>query len=257
MSRQDHLRKLIINHTRRMQILKEQQALAGRSVEPAIIMEIEDIEQIVDNLQTELAESEPDPTHTSTHPIQASGADNASNSQPARVLVPDDQQPTKYRGLMVIVGTGRPGEDPLSQSAGLAIDYHTANRPGERGLEVCWLICSGGQHGSLDVAQTLQAICKERGLQAYLRPIGDPFSVQDSYNLIQRIYTDEVPDVGLNEAEVIADFTGGTKPMSAGMILACGERRSMQYMTGRKVGIASVPQLIRFTPANPSQKRDI
>jgi hypothetical protein len=154
--------------------------------------------------------------------------------------------------LIVIIGTGRPGEDPLTQSAGLAIAYHTAAQPHEAGLQVCWLICSGGEHGSLHVAQALQATYKAQGLKAYLRPIGDPFSMQESYNLVQRIYVEEVPDVGLREAEVIADFTGGTKPMSAGMILACGHSRPMQYMTGRKAGIASVPQLIRFTPGSSS-----
>ena len=41
-----------------------------------------------------------------------------------------------------------------------------------------------------------------------------------------------------------ADFTGGTKPMSAGMILACGEARPMQYTYGRKDGVASVPRRV-------------
>lgn len=245
MSRQEHLQKLITNHTRRMHILQEQQALAGRSVEPAVIIEIEDIQQMVENLQAELAEIEPRPANSAPFPAQP-----AADNQPRRVLVPDDQQPAKYRGLIVIVGTGRPGENPMSQSAGQAVDYHLAVQPEQIGLEICWLICSGGEYGSLNVAQALQAICKERGLKAYLRPVGDAFSVQESYNLIQRIYTDEASDVGLSEAEIIADFTGGTKPMSAGMILACGERRPMQYMTGRKAGIASTPQLVRFSPAN-------
>lgn len=250
MSRQDHLQKLIMNHTRRMHILKEQQALAGRSVEPAVIIEIEDIQQMIENLQAELAEIEPRPANSAPFLGQARRADT-TDKQPKRVLVPDDQQPAKHRGLIVIVGTGRPGENPMSQSAGQAIDYHLAAQPGQTGLEICWLVCSGGEYGSLNVAQALQAICKERGLKAYLRPVGDAFSVQESYNLVQRIYTDETPDVGLREEEVIADFTGGTKPMSAGMILACGERRPMQYMTGRKAGIASTPQLVRFTPASP------
>ena len=55
-------------------------------------------------------------------------------------------------------------------------------------------------------------------------------------------------EASLTEDQVIADFTGGVKPMSAGMILACGETRPMQYMYGRKEGIASVPRLIEFQP---------
>jgi len=54
MTRQDDIKQLITNHSRRLQILKEQQALAGLSVEPKILLEIEDIEATIANLQTEL-----------------------------------------------------------------------------------------------------------------------------------------------------------------------------------------------------------
>jgi hypothetical protein len=56
MPRQDDLEKLIIEHTRRLQKLKEQQAKYGITTEPHILIEIEDIEAKINELQTELAE---------------------------------------------------------------------------------------------------------------------------------------------------------------------------------------------------------
>jgi hypothetical protein len=159
----------------------------------------------------------------------------AVSRSPDLVLVPNDRQPEAHPGLIVLVGTGRPGEDPLEQAAGDAIRHHEAT------LQTCWLIASGGKDGSLPVAHELERQLEEVGCDTRVRAVADAFDVQQSYELVERIYTEEVPTAGLTEAQVIADFTGGTKPMSAGMILACGEARPMQYMYGRKEGIASVP----------------
>ena len=58
MSQKDNLKKLIKNHHRRLQILKEQEALHGLDVPPKILMEIEDIEAKIADLQKRLAEAE-------------------------------------------------------------------------------------------------------------------------------------------------------------------------------------------------------
>ncbi len=162
-----------------------------------------------------------------------------------KVLVPEEQQPRRYRGLVVLVGKGRPGDDPMKQSARDAIHYHSGGAGS--GLEVCWLLASGGENGSLPVAQKLKQECEKLNIKAYTPTVGDAFSVQESYDLVRRIYKEEVPKAGLLEDEVIADFTGGVKPMSAGMILACGDKRPMQYVYGYKPGIASVPRRVEFT----------
>jgi hypothetical protein len=57
MSRQDEINKLICIHNRRLQILKEQKAVQGGSVDPKIIIEIEDIEAELGNLKAEILES--------------------------------------------------------------------------------------------------------------------------------------------------------------------------------------------------------
>jgi len=56
MSVKDDLRRLIVNHQRRLQVLKEQQALYGRSTPPEIVIEIEDIEQLLQTLQAQLTD---------------------------------------------------------------------------------------------------------------------------------------------------------------------------------------------------------
>jgi hypothetical protein len=53
-SREDDIQQLIINHQRRLQKLREQQALQGLSVDPKILIEIEDIEKEIEKLEIEL-----------------------------------------------------------------------------------------------------------------------------------------------------------------------------------------------------------
>jgi hypothetical protein len=56
MPTKDHLKKLIFNHNRRLQKLKEQHALEGPGVDPKILIQIEDIEAEIENLQAALEE---------------------------------------------------------------------------------------------------------------------------------------------------------------------------------------------------------
>lgn len=167
-----------------------------------------------------------------------------------RILVPEDEMPQIHRGLILLVGPGRPGEKPENQSAWPSIDYHLSNKPNV-GLQICWLIATSGEKGSLPVAQSLKEYCKEKRVTAYVKMLPDPFSdsqsVQNAYELVNKIYAEEIGKVGLTEAQVVADFTGGVKTTSAGMILACGDHRPMQYMYGRKEGVASTPILIKFS----------
>jgi hypothetical protein len=58
MSHKDDIKKLIRAHNRRLQILKEQKAVQGVSVDPKIIIEIKDIEEELGKLEAELEEIE-------------------------------------------------------------------------------------------------------------------------------------------------------------------------------------------------------
>ncbi len=54
MSRQDDLKRLLFIRSRRLQKLKEAQALKGINAEPELLLEIEDLEEQIDILQEEL-----------------------------------------------------------------------------------------------------------------------------------------------------------------------------------------------------------
>jgi hypothetical protein len=225
----EHIRRMIAGHRTRLHLLEEREATLGFDTPPAVILEIQ-------HIKTKLAELEQ----------QAARLTVPHSAAPLRELVPETQRPPRHPGLMLLVSTLRPGEELLSQSPLHSIRYHH-DPQGRSGLRVCWLIASGGEHGSLDVAERLAAECRKLGVTPRLWTVGDPWSVQATFELVQDLFAVDVPAQGLAEHEVICDFTGSVKPMSAGMILACGESRTMQYMTGRKAGIASVPMLVRFS----------
>lgn len=174
------------------------------------------------------------------------------------ILVPRDSRPSRYPGLIALVGRGRPGEksDPLEQAAAKAIEYHLGD---EGTLQVCWLVASSGERGSVLVAEAIRKAYESR-CKILVCLVGDAFSVQDTYDVVQRIYSEEVyadefQDAGLAPDRVIADFTSGTAPMTAGMVLACGRHRPMQYTTGRKKGIVSMPLLVKFAPTRRRRRR--
>ena len=171
-------------------------------------------------------------------------------------LVPREAQPPRCKGLIALVGPGRPGADPMDQSAVKAIEYHLAD---DGPLQVCWLIASAGAKGGVPVAEQIEARYASR-CKVIVRRIGDAFSVQDTYDAVQEIYNVELYDETLcspplTPEQVIADFTGGTRMMSAGMVLACGKDRPMQYMTGKQGMIASTPMLVQFKPKPRRRKR--
>lgn len=160
-------------------------------------------------------------------------------------LVPPHRKPQQHRGLIVLVSKGRPTEPDrplLDQAAFHAIQYH------QPVLEACWLVASSGEGGSLTTAMNLENEFADSAIRFHIRTVGDAFDVEDTYRVIENIYLKELAAEGLQPEEVIADFTGGVKPMSAGVVLLCGMRLPMQYMYGHNPKVASEPVLVRFTP---------
>ncbi|MDY6877937.1 MAG: hypothetical protein SWK90_17280 [Chloroflexota bacterium] len=165
-------------------------------------------------------------------------------------LVPREQRPTRFPGLIVLIGPGKEGADPQSLSHNPAIEYHLSREEaGGEPLRACWLIATAGEKGSVPVAMEVQQRYGGR-CEVIIETLKDAFDLEETYQLIQRIYVQRAVEKGLAPDQIIADFTGGTKPMSAGMVLACREECwPMQYMTGGRKDIASVPIFVRFTPA--------
>lgn len=152
------------------------------------------------------------------------------------------------RGLIVFAS--KPYQDSRTP-AEEAIYRHLAMP--ERELEYCWIICTDSSiegarrirekyqknsHGG-DEVNKIDINCEgwvgnaelgDRPMSLFLRDEDSNNSeyVQDLINLIYQ----EARRLGLEEWEIIADFTGGTKAMTAGMILACVvPGRRMEYFS--------------------------
>ncbi|MFQ5861458.1 MAG: hypothetical protein ACE5IG_07930 [Dehalococcoidia bacterium] len=138
-----------------------------------------------------------------------------------RVGISEEMKPKPRRGLILLVS-------PHIGTARHAIEYHLGT------LQACWLVASPD---SLKVAEQLHD--KYRDRIPYIA-YGTGYTVEadeveDTYTQVLRIYEQELPQRGLKAEEVIADITGGQKPMTAGMALAClAKNLDMQYMKARR-----------------------
>lgn len=130
------------------------------------------------------------------------------------------EAPPRHTGLILLVGPGRPDVDPLQGSALPAIEYH---RP-----EKIWLLAS--PQGA-PVADQIRKRCASGSCQVEIRLIDSPWDVHDTYREVKKIFESEPEAEGGAPGQIIADFTGGTHPMAAGMVLACRDRWPMQYMS--------------------------
>lgn len=169
--------------------------------------------------------------------------------KPPPKLIPLEDQPARHAGLIVLVGPGREGDDPKNLSHHPAIEYHLdEERAGGDPLQVCWLLATPGKQGSMPVAREVRKRYSDR-CQLVIKTVYNYLGVQDTYDIVRTIYAEEAKGVGLAPDQVIADFTGATKPMSAGMVLACQDRWPMQYMSGKPGQIPSQPIAVRFSSA--------
>jgi len=135
------------------------------------------------------------------------------------------QHPEGKRGLILLVSK--------PESAMYAIAFHY--QQGE--LEQVWLLPSDGsdakQFGAstLPKAQEIQQRCMQDfpGLQVEVIERGvSPADSQDTFDWVNRIYRQS----RYEPSDLIADFTGGTKPMAVGMIMAClPAERELEYVS--------------------------
>lgn len=149
--------------------------------------------------------------------------------EPFVYRVIDFSKPIKARGLIGFVST--------NESAHLkkALEYH-----GDQ-LERVWLIASDDAE---DMAEQIKQEFESAQCRIKVIPLGNPFEPLHTKQAIELIYNSQLE--GLTEADVVADFTGGTKPMSAGMIFAClSPQRRLQYIpvkieSGKKLSLDPV-----------------
>lgn len=165
--------------------------------------------------------------------------------QKAKIWVPVQRelQPGPAIGLIVLVGPGGAQRDPLAGSEGPAIEYHLGSDPDHPILKECWLVSS---KEAVPVAVVIQKKYESR-CHIVIREISNAFDIQETYLLVRKILTQEAMSSGLTPEQLILDFTGGSKPMSVAMVLACQDQYPMQYVV-KMPGTVSAPKIITYHP---------
>lgn len=145
-----------------------------------------------------------------------------------------------YPALIVIMSSKV--EDSPAEAA---IRYHLKNNS----LKYCWIVCTNRTE---ELARQMVDRLKRSGAEAVRFYYGrDPIEdVETSGEILTLLVPDDKVDdpnhirklvegiyagahaYGLSEADMIADYTGGTKGMTAGLLLACTRpERSLQYIS--------------------------
>lgn len=140
-----------------------------------------------------------------------------------------------HQGLIVLASP-----EPGISSAEAAIRYHLS----AGALEHCRLV-TGGPGSETSAASLIQKLVGEGVPMARFHPLpldpADADNPEAVYRRINQIY-EEAEEAGLREDEIIGDYTGGTKSMTAGMILACtAPRRHLQFMDAPSRGSSPTP----------------
>jgi len=113
----------------------------------------------------------------------------------------DLPNPDKYRGLIFLFSR----EDTLRE----AIQYH------QPALQHCWLLVTPEMQ-----PQAQAAMGHFPNVRFAIHPIPDRYNTQACYQDVRHIYERDALRLGIAPQEIIADITGGTKPMTMGMIVA-------------------------------------
>ncbi|QLQ05279.1 MAG: hypothetical protein HZY76_03645 [Anaerolineae bacterium] len=121
-------------------------------------------------------------------------------------IIGEKPHPTPRAGLIVLV--------TRAPTARKAIDYH------QRALKHLWLITTPEMR---EAANVLRTYAEELGVQCHPLDLEQEYEASQCYYLVRHVYEEVAPSLSLARGEIIADMTGGTKPMTAGMALACSD----------------------------------
>ena len=126
-----------------------------------------------------------------------------ARSRPTGPL-PGKENPDPAPGLIFMLSSA----DTLNA----AIQYHGA------ALQHCFLIVTRERED-----EAAAAIARFPELRFSVHALPDLYDSQGCYEIVRHICRQEAPRLGLDPHAVVADITGGTKPMTLGMIVACLE----------------------------------
>lgn len=112
--------------------------------------------------------------------------------------------PSPKRGLIVMASS--------VQAQKAAIEYHAPR------LERLWLIVTPKMK---DVGRALEEHGRALGAVPDWLELADEYDVSRCYDLVREVFVTAAPQWRLLPSDIAADITGGTKPMTAAMVLAC------------------------------------
>jgi hypothetical protein len=163
---------------------------------------------------------------------------------------PSEVQPkplkATFPGLIVIASIVQQG---VKSAAQVAIEHHW--NEGKGNLQHCWIICGGSKsleharsivkqmQGQVELVKSNPMEFKltdphdsQRQLRISLRNL-EPAKADDpneTFKLVNQIY-EEAAREAIEASNLIADYTGGTKSMTAGVVLACANpERHLEFM---------------------------
>lgn len=143
-------------------------------------------------------------------------------NRPGHLYLLPERKPRPRRGLILLISKHK-------AAAPTIIQYHCGT------LTHCWLIATSQ---SAEIAAELAADFADEGIEFYF---GAPhYQVNDddaasTHRLVKHILTVDAPAQGLSKVDLIADITGGSKPMTAGLFLACvSEQTPVEYVLAKK-----------------------
>ncbi len=147
--------------------------------------------------------------------------------------ITEEEQVPHQRGVITLVSLG------AYVPARNALEYHSwAGVPGSKPkLTHCWLLAGPGEgeQSSHNNANSLAEEYNAKGIIAEVWPLEDSDNVEETYQAVKIIYEVAQKKYKLSKKEIIADYTGGTKSMTAGMVLAALEQGAcLQYMKPNK-----------------------
>lgn len=158
--------------------------------------------------------------------------------QSPRVII-DRPSPARKRGLICMV-TPAPTHK-------VAIDYHADS------LEHIWFIATPAMRA---VTQELENYCASKGISSHRLDLENEYNSSACYALVKDVFNIHAIRLGLDGDDIVADMTGGTKPMTAAMVLACADLKkgTLEHVATRFVGNEPVGpiQLIQVIIDSPA-----
>lgn len=150
-------------------------------------------------------------------------------SPPRETSITVVEQVPHHRGLIALVSFGH------YVSAENALEHHSwAGVPGSKPtLSHCWLLAGPGEgeQSSRSNADRLADAYHAKGITAEVWPLVDADNIEEVFRAVKIIYEVAQNKYQLSLDDIIVDYTGGTKSMTAGMVLAALEKGGrLQYM---------------------------